>query len=68
MKYFPRMSDDPKPTPRFWPVLFITAFVLGALLWALWMTRVIRQTRESRDERGSGFYVPTTTNPAPAPH
>jgi len=40
-------------------MLFLAAFVLGAVLWALWMSRVIRQTRE---DRGGGFFVPTTTN------
>jgi len=54
------VNDDQKPKPKFWPVLFITAFVLGGVLWVLWMTRLIRQTRENRTEQ---FFVPMATNP-----
>jgi hypothetical protein len=53
------MSDEPQRKPIFWPALFLTAFILGAILWALWMSRVIRQTRE---DRGGGFFVPASTN------
>jgi hypothetical protein len=60
------MSDDPKPKPIFWAALFITAFALGAILWALWMVRVIRQTREARDSPEKGFLVPMATNPPAA--
>ena len=56
------MNDSQKQRPIFWPVLFLTAFVLGAALWGLWMSRVIRQTRENRD---IGFFVPMNTNPLP---
>ena len=47
-------------------MLFITAFVLGAILWALWMSRVIRQTREARDNQDKGFFVPMATNASPS--
>ena len=56
------MSDDPKRPPRFWPVLFITAFVLGAVLWALWMTRAILETRAHRVQPTNDFFVPMATN------
>ena len=60
-----RMSDAPKPKPRFWPLLFLLAFVLGAILWGVWMSKVIRQTRNTRDERDqNGFFVPINTNQA----
>ncbi len=58
------MSDKQKRKPYFWPVIFIAGFVLGAVLWALWMSKVIEQTRRVRD---SGFFVPMATNAAPAP-
>jgi hypothetical protein len=56
------VNDQQKPKPVFWQALFLTAFVVGAVLWALWMSRVIRQTRENRD---IGFFVPMNTNPLP---
>jgi hypothetical protein len=56
------MDEEPKRRPIFWPVLFMSAFVLGAVLWAVWMSRVIQQTREKRDP---GFFVPMNTNPLP---
>jgi hypothetical protein len=64
------MNDEPttKPKPVFWPALFITAFALGAVLWALWMTKVIRQTREIRDSQNQGFFVPMATNAPDASH
>jgi hypothetical protein len=56
------VNEPQKQRPIFWPVLFLSAFVLGAVLWGLWMSRVIRQTRENRD---IGFFVPMNTNPLP---
>ncbi len=56
-----RMSESSKRKPYLWPMIFLTAFVLGALLWGLWMAKVIRQTRLNRDH---GFFVPLS-NPAP---
>ncbi len=58
------MSDKQKRKPYFWPVVFLAGFVLGAVLWALWMSKVIRQTRQVRD---SGFFVPMSNPAVPAP-
>lgn len=58
------MDETQKRKPFLWPALFIGAFALGALLWGLWMIKVIQQTRERRDET-HGFFVPMATN-APA--
>jgi hypothetical protein len=62
------MDDKPQRKPRFWPVVFLVAFLLGAVLWGLWMSRIIQQTRASRADP---FFVPVSTNtnspPAPAP-
>ena len=60
------MEDNPQRKPRFWPVLFLVAFLLGAALWGIWMIRIIQQTRDSRADP---FFVPisTNTNSLPAP-
>jgi predicted permease len=62
------MDDKPQRKPRFWPVVFLVAFLLGAVLWGLWMSRIIQQTRASRTDP---FFVPVSTNtnslPAPPP-
>ena len=55
------MSEPPERKPYLWPMIFLTAFTLGALLWALWMSKVIRQTRANRD---NNFFVPFS-NPPP---
>jgi formylglycine-generating enzyme len=60
---FGRMNEAQKDKPVFWPVLFITAFVLGVVLWGIWMVKVVRQTRENREET-HGFFVPMATNPS----
>ncbi len=63
------MDDNPLRKPRFWPMVFLVAFLLGAVLWGLWMSRIIQQTRASRADP---FFVPMSTNtnsvstPAPA--
>ena len=57
-----RMSQSSKRKPYLWPMIFLTAFVLGALLWGLWMAKVIRQTRQNREH---GFFVPLS-NPPPS--
>lgn len=54
------MDEEKKRKPVFWPALFLTAFGLGIVLWGLWMIRVVRQTRERREET-HGFFVPTNT-------
>jgi hypothetical protein len=61
------MDDKLQRKPRFWPVVFLVAFLLGAVLWGLWMSRIIQQTRASRTDP---FFVPvsTNTNSLPAPH
>jgi len=59
---FACVKDQQNSKPKFWPILFLAAFAVGAVLWALWMSRVIRQTRENRD---IGFFVPMNTNPLP---
>jgi hypothetical protein len=47
----------------FWPVLFISAFALGALLWALWMYQVVAKTRRQQQ---NGFFVPRDKSPSGA--
>jgi hypothetical protein len=60
-----RMSQSSQRKPYLWPMIFLTAFVLGALLWGLWMAKVIRQTRQNRDH---GFFVPLSSpSPGQAP-
>ena len=61
---FQFMSDEPKRKPYFWPMVFGAGFVLGAVLWGLWMIKVVRQTRINRD---SGFFVPISKPAFPAP-
>jgi hypothetical protein len=57
------VDDVPKRKPLFWPMLFMGAFVLGGLLWCLWMWHIVQKTRETRD---SGFFVPMSGQTAPA--
>jgi hypothetical protein len=57
------MDDKQRRGPRFWPVIFVAAFLVGAALWGLWMSKLIRQTRANRGER---FFVPMATNRPPA--
>jgi sulfatase modifying factor 1 len=56
------MNDAPKRKPIFWPVVFISAFAVGGILWGVWMLKFVRQTRANRDD---SFVVPLNTNPAP---
>jgi hypothetical protein len=63
------VDQEQKRKPLFWPSLFGGAFLLGAILWGLWMAHIVQKTREIRD---SGFFVPmagqtppTPPNPAP---
>jgi hypothetical protein len=56
------MTDDPKRSPRFWPLLFVTAFLLGAILWAFWMTKFVIETRARRVSPTNDFFVPMATN------
>ncbi len=60
------MDDEPQRKPRFWPVVFVTAFLLGAILWGLWMSKLIQQTRTNRIYRigtPSGSNAPILTAP-----
>jgi hypothetical protein len=55
-------EQKPKHGPRFWPLVFLVAFVLGASLWAVWMVHLIRKTRAERTEN---IFVPAaSTNSA----
>jgi formylglycine-generating enzyme len=58
-EYFNQVNEPQSPKPRFWPLLFIVAFVLGGLLWVVWMAKVVQQTRASRVK---DFFVPMSTN------
>ena len=53
------MDDKQRRGPRFWPVIFAAAFLVGVALWGLWMSKLIRQTRANHGER---FFVPMMTN------
>lgn len=60
------MDDEPQRKPRFWPVVFVAAFLLGAILWGLWMSKIIQQTRATRNYRfgtQSGSNIPVLTAP-----
>ena len=62
------MDEEQKCARRFWPMMFIGAFALGAVLWAVWMINIVRKTRENRENT---FFVPppvqatTNTNAPP---
>ena len=65
------MNDEPKPRPLRWPIYFWAAIGLGVLLWCLWMTKFVRQTRR---DPANDFFVPRdnpvpqiSTNPASPP-
>jgi hypothetical protein len=57
------VDEFEKRKPRFWPMLFMGAFALGAVLWGLWMWHIVQKTRESRD---NGFFVPMAGQTPPA--
>jgi len=57
------MSNQPKHKPYFWPVVFLTGFLVGAGLWVLWMYHVVQQTRSQRDNT---FTPPNSKFSAPA--
>jgi hypothetical protein len=40
---------DERQQARRWPLAFLTAFAVGAVLWGIWMIKIIRDTRERRD-------------------
>ena len=58
------MNENPPRKVPMVPRLVISAFVLGAILWGLWMVKLVRQTRATQSHTDS-FFVPVNTNPAP---
>ncbi|HLX68662.1 MAG TPA: hypothetical protein VKV04_03450 [Verrucomicrobiae bacterium] len=43
-------QNDPNQRPRYtWPWFLLGAVVLGIILTSIWMTVLIRKTREQRD-------------------
>jgi formylglycine-generating enzyme len=48
------MSNENK-SRYFWPTLIVSAFVFGAILWGLWMYRLVKQTRSYKE---NAFPVP----------
>src|SRR5579872_5604943 len=60
------MNDQKKTRPYFWPMVFLAAFLFGAVLWGLWMYKVVERTRSNRE---NGFFVPMSNSPprTPAP-
>jgi hypothetical protein len=59
------MNDELQhPRPRFWPVVFLVAFLGGGMLWTLWMYHVVVKTREQvREQRDNSFFVPPASAP-----
>jgi hypothetical protein len=59
------VDSHQKRKPLFWPALFGGAFLVGGILWCVWMWFIVQKTRASRD---NGFFVPisgeTTSVPA----
>ena len=55
------MDEQEKRARRFWPMAFIAAFVLGAVLWGVWMISFVRKTKENRENT---FFVPPPVQPA----
>ena len=58
----PCMNGQPPNKPYFWPLVFLTAFLLGAVLRRLsrHRARAVQQTRERRD---MNFFVPRNSPP-----
>ena len=59
------MNDEPQhPRPRFWPVVFLVAFLGGGMLWTLWMYHLVVKTRgQVREQRDNSFFVPPASAP-----
>ena len=49
--------DGKQKRPFFWPTLFLGAFLLGAVLWGIWMYNIVERTRQQRQQQ-EGFFVP----------
>jgi sulfatase modifying factor 1 len=47
-----------------WPAIFLGAFFAGAVLWCVWMYKVVERTRRQQRE---GFFVPQPNGPASNP-
>jgi hypothetical protein len=58
------MNETPPKKFPLLPKLIISAFVLGAILWGIWMCKFVLQTRATQRHTDS-FFVPINTNPAP---
>ncbi len=65
------MDEEQKRKPLFWPALFGGAFLVGGILWCVWMWHIVQKTRESRDNEFfvpmAGETAPASSNPAVAP-
>jgi hypothetical protein len=58
------MANGP-PTRKawFWPALFFGAFAAGALLWGIWMYKIVQRTRRQQE---NGFFAPQGSPALPA--
>jgi Tfp pilus assembly protein PilN len=55
------MNENQPNKSRFWPMLFLTAFLLAAALWAVWMYVLVQKSRRRPD---TDFFVPRSNAPA----
>lgn len=58
------MDSQQKRKPLFWPALFGGAFLVGGMLWCVWMWFIVQKTRASRD---NSFFVPISGETASVP-
>src|ERR1700761_1564113 len=47
------MNEVQQKPPIFWPVVFLTAFGFGAVLWGVWMVKFVIQTRAAQSQHFS---------------
>jgi hypothetical protein len=57
------VDEEQKRKPLFWPALFMGAFLVGGILWCVWMWHIVQKTRESRD---NSFFVPMAGETVPS--
>jgi hypothetical protein len=57
------VDEEQKRKPLFWPALFGGAFLVGGILWCVWMWHIVQKTRESRD---NSFFVPMAGETVPS--